>query len=224
MKNPFIQLSPYLLLLLLIACSKDPAGPVEPLEYGVLQFSEKNLFFGENDKKQLITLYLSEAFSRDLEVKLDVTSSSPGLIATTPAIHDNKLNLILPKGKKEIAFEVQPIDNNDLNDSQEVIFRIGALPTGVSAGANQELKLRLIDDEGPVWVNFDEYALTLLENDGERSILLSLSGKAMGAGMLELSYTSNHANYGYHFTTVPEGNNGKIVLPVEPGAESVRFK
>lgn len=72
-----------------------------------------------------------------------------------------------------------------------------------------------------IQASFCSSAIQLDENGPGMEIPIQLSKVAPGPGTIEISVSSDLANYGEHFTTIPQAVNGKIVLKVEAGTERV---
>jgi hypothetical protein len=211
------------LLTTLYACDDETAVDQKPVS---VSFPTTELAIAENSGSKVITLPLNKTIRQQGEIVLDVTSLANGF-ELEPAAVNGKLNLVVSPQQEAVTFSLTPKDNAVINDGgdETILFKVSSVSEGLVIGENKLLHVTITDDEIPATANFTVTGESLRENNNDgRSILISLSHAAPGAGAVTIALESNDVVYGEHYTTVPEAINGKINLSIESGADHVSFK
>jgi hypothetical protein len=132
--------------------------------------------------------------------------------------------LPVPKGSAQVSFRIQVVDNQVIDGSKVVNFRLQEASRGLQVGTKDYLQSTWVDDESPSRVAFALERSTLSESAQAGSLVtLTLSHPTPGDGNLKISFSNSNARYGSDFTTVPAAVNNELELPVLAGATQVSF-
>lgn len=228
-KNVFILL----LFGVLLSCSddsildkptEDPTepGPVQNIQ---IQFEASEKVLSENKAAQTISIMLNKPAARNGNVIIQVASTQSDAFSIYPEMEAGAIGLAIPAGSTSVSFAVTPDNNYLLDGSKKIIFTLLSVTEGFSIGTGNQLNATITDDEGPVQINFTNGEASIEENNTNGSTIpITLSQAAPASGFAEISFSSENAIYGEHFTTVPQAVNGKISIAISSGAEQVNLK
>jgi hypothetical protein len=212
-----------LMLVFLFSSCEDDEPKVNALP--ATQFIQDKLTFSENETTSEIILVLNEAPTQDGTITISVTAPNLTGFITTPAIVDGKIQLPVTARKGDVTFSFTPIDNALLNGNQIIDFTIESVSEGLTVGNQKNLSVTIVDNESPALVSFHEELSSTHENSGSpTAVTIALSHASPGAGSIEISVNSDNAIYGTHYITEPAAVNGRVIVAVEPGVNSVSFK
>jgi hypothetical protein len=182
-------------------------------------FLNEVMVVSEAAGSQIVTLELSRPMSVKGSLKLSSSSENAGHWINFPSVIQ-----ILP-GKTKIDFFISPINNAVLDNTRQIQLIISEPSTGLVLNANFSLTINISDDEAPAQANFVLSNSTIAENNSTGIfIAIAFSAQVPGSGNLTLTYISESAIYGTHFTTEPVMNDGVLVLPYSVGQTTLSFK
>lgn len=188
------------------------------------QFIQDELTFSEHETSSEISILLNQTAAQEGTITISVSSDNLNGFTTDPAIVDGQIQLLIMQGQGDATFSFSPVDNTALNENTTINFTIASVSEGLVIGEKKALSVLIVDNESPALVSFQGEPGSTLENAGSKTaISVAFSHPSPGAGSIEVSLTSDKAQYGIHYVTEPEAVNGKVVLPVEPGIDNVAF-
>ena len=218
---PF-RLSMLLLGFFLIACEEHTQQVIIP---STAQFESSELSLSENADKSTVKILLNSSAKKSGELTIQLTVSDANLVTTEPAAVGGVLKLPVTVGKSVISFTVVPVDNHLLDGNKAIGFTITSITEGFIVGPAKQLAATVIDDEMPAQASFLQNLGTMRENTTAGStVIVNLSHIATGTGAVHVSFQSDEAIYGTHFSTQPAAVDGRITLPVAVGVNHLEFK
>jgi hypothetical protein len=202
-----------------IVTSCDDEETVKPVE---IQFSAGAMNVAESGEQQSIVLPLAKAAGADGTVEIEITGSNAVYgenFITSPAGSSGTITLEVAKGQTSAQFTITPVDDELLNETRTVTFKLVNPSNSLVIGTQSELVATLTDNEGPTQMNFWTDASEISESAAEPSSLtLELSAPAPGTGTTTVNIESNGV-YGTDFTTTPAAAGGVITLETAVGDE-----
>lgn len=204
----------------LSACSDDSVF-INPTPQGqtAVQFSQSQFILAESSGLSEISLALNKPAPLTGTVSIQVTTSHAGAFTTEPAIVDGFIQLPVIIGQSTAKIKITPANNSIMDGDKTVLFTITQTSDGFKKGGTDKTDLIIVDDEAPSIINFVGSHATLKENDAQGlQAMLNFSTLTPAEGKIELDIESQNAQYGVHFTTIPEAVNNKITFQVELGA------
>jgi hypothetical protein len=207
---------------LMIACEEDTEQIVLP---STVQFESSELSVSEDTEKSTIKILLNNSAKKSGELTVEIGTSGTNYFTTEPAAVDGVIKLPVAVGQSVISFDVLPVDNSLLDGDRTIEFTIASTTEGFTPGTQKTLSATLVDDETPVLAFFMLNLGTIRENSSTpSSVIIALSHTASANGAVHVSFQSDKAVYGTHYTTEPAATNGQITLPVEIGINHLEIK
>lgn len=224
-------IKPFSLLLILatlaVACSKPVPNPPGTEPANTVQFMTDEQSVAENAATLPVGLQLHVSATRTETITLSFTSTQAQYgrdFTTQPEAVNGRLVLTIEKGRREVSFQVIPMNNQAIDGTKDIHFTL-AEDGSVKPQGRKTSKVTIVDDEGPSTIVFANANATMAENAANGyTAVLSITPQAAAEGFAELSLVATNATYGQHFATEPALNNGRIRIPVSAGAAQVQLR
>lgn len=208
----FVLLS---ILLVLASCGKDdPEPPVE------VSFSA--------DAQSVV-----EGNAVDITLQLERPAISAGTITvqlggaavytedynTNPSGNTGSFEVAIAAGATTAKFTIATVNNDVYEGDNTITFTIANPTANFALGSRKLITLTIQEDESQAVANFQTSSASVSENSLEGiTIQIPFTQPAKGAGTITISWASNNATYGNHFSTLPAVAANVITLTVPDNA------
>jgi hypothetical protein len=143
---------------------------------------------------------------------------------TTPAAVGNVITISVPIGATSASFTINIVDDAITEGNETIDFTITGATGGTSIGAVSNHVFTITDDDTTPTINFSTLSITVLENAGSQTFVLSFLPTTHPSGNLTITISgAGTATYGSDYTTAPAGGGGTFVVGFGPNTPTVSF-
>lgn len=143
---------------------------------------------------------------------------------TTPAAMGNVISIPVALGATTASFTINLIDDAITEGNETIDFTITGATGGTSIGSVANHVFTITDDDTTPTINFSTLNITVLENAGSQTFVLSFLPTTHPSGNLTITISgSGTATYGADYTTSPAGGGGTFVVGFGPNTSTVSF-
>ncbi len=199
------------LLTLFNSCSKDdPEPPVE------VSFGADTQAVLEGDEVT-ISIQLERAATANGTVIVELGG---GAVYTTdfntnPSGNSGSFEVAIAAGAMTAQFSLATVNNDVYQGDKEVTFTLSSPSSAFALGSRKVLTVTIQEDESQAVANFQTATAAVVENSVSGvTIQIPFSQPTKGPGTITVSWASNSASYGTHFTTLPAAVANTITLSV----------
>jgi hypothetical protein len=208
----------------MLSCKEEinEPSPVIPL---TVQLKQNTWTLPENGATEVIDLLLNKPATKTGSVTISLQSSDLSQFIVEPTASNGKLTLPIEVGAETISFKVSSIDNGVLDGNKTLAITATQVSEGFVLGGNVSGTLTRTDNESPVTISFAAPSIIIRENASDAlQVIVNFSGPAVVNGAIEVNLSNGDFVYGQHYSTNPEAQNGKLLLPVTVGTTQASFE
>ncbi|MEL6558387.1 MAG: DUF5689 domain-containing protein [Bacteroidota bacterium] len=189
-------------------------------------FAESEISIREDGGEREIIIILSEPAQADATIEVAIGSN--GVYGTdyttTPDGSTGIATVNIARGDTQGSFTYLPTDNSEVNTTIVSTSLTLQNPSAALTLGDDVLQIiRLIDEEIPVVISFDESSASVVENGDAVTVELSIQSETLIPGTIQIDLTGQDAAYGTEYTTSPDGSSGNLTLEVPAGSTSASF-
>ncbi len=211
----------------LAACNEEEDSAPVPVASApaVAQFKQSNWQVTEKQGSLDVVIFLSKPAPQSGTLRVELGGSHLSQVTTQPQIQQGALQLPVTKGSSSASFRIETIDNALLDGEKIISMSLVEGSEGFSIGTQKIAQVDIADDEAPVEAAFMLNTGTVRENSTLGStVVIVFANAAPANSLIVVAPASQNLQAGVHYQTEPALVNGKIVLPIEAGAQQASFK
>lgn len=182
----------------------------------------------ENSGTATVNLAINPATTAAGNISITIGGGSTATYGTdyttTPAAVGNVITLPVALGATTASFTINLIDDAITEGNETIDFTITGATGGTSIGAVANHVFTITDDDNTPTINFSTLNITVLENAGSQTFVLSFLPTTHPSGNLTITISgAGTATYGSDYTTAPAGGGGTFVVGFGPNTSTVSF-
>jgi len=226
MKNNIIQIFFALFVTgSLLGCHHDDL--LSPQHEVTMDFDSTRLIVLENGEQQILQLSFNRKTVKNGVLILSVSDAAQSRFTTEPTISNGQIIVNVNQNQNSAIIKIKPLNNSQPDGNLEFTISISSASAGFAIGYRKSVSVKLQDDDSislphEVKANFIQANRNVAENGiTGKTYSINLSEKLKSPGSIEISLESTKAVYGIHFNTIPNANNGMVVLEPAIGEAQV---
>lgn len=204
-----------LLLFFFGSCGKDDPEP--PVELG---FSTDTHLVVEGDQATIqIQLERAATANGTVLVQLGGSAVYTTDYNTNPSGNSGSFEVAIMAGALTAQFSLATVNNDEYQGDKTITFTLTSPSSAFGLGLRKMLSVTIQEDESQSVANFQTSSAAVSENSLTGiTIQIPFSEPTKGPGTIAVSWASNSASYGTHFTTLPAAVSNTLALSVANGA------
>jgi hypothetical protein len=177
---------------------------------------------------QTVTMAINPAATAAGSVSITIGGSSTATYGTdyttSPAAVGNVITVPVANGATSVSYDINLLDDAITEGDETIDFTITGTTPGLSIGSSSGYTFTILNDDVTPTINFSTLNITVLENAGAQTFVLSFLPTTHPSGSLTITISpTSTATYGTDYTTNPPGGGGTFTVGFGPNTSTVSF-